>query len=174
MSFTTEVTRPIAQGDTPSILNQKTTTLPIAASTNLIKGQPCVVITGNVTAAVVANTAATTNAYVVPVESVDNSSGGDGDLNIKVVTVGPETGPYVALTSTEALTPFAYVEIGASSVVELFGTGAKYAQYIGKEAGVWSRAAGSPYDQTLSDGQVPVQPLEIGEVGWFRIMENTN
>lgn len=168
-SFGTSQTRPIAQGDTPSIVNQKTRTIPMAVQ-NVVKGKPCVVIAGLVTIATAANVIAA-NSSVVPVESVDNSNN-DG-LNIKVVDAGPETGPFVALTSSVALTVDEYVSIDATPVIIAFISGVKYARYIGKEAGVFSIDGSTPFDQSLSSGQVPVQPLLADEVGWFKIVERT-
>jgi len=170
MSFTDSVTRPIAQGDTPSIINQKTRTLPMT-NENIPKGTPCVVVAGFVTIATLANTI-NLNSGVVPVESIDNSAGSAGDLNIKVVDAGPETGPYVALTSSVALTIDQYISIDATPVIIAFAdTLVKYARYIGKEAGVFSRDGSTPFDQTLSVGQVPQQDLLADEVGWFKIVE---
>ena len=168
MSFTNTQTRPIAQGDTPSIVNQKTRTIPMAVQ-NIAKGSPCVVISGLVTIATDANVIAA-NPSVVPVESVDNT--GDG-LNIKVVDAGPETGPYVALTSSVPLTVDQYVSIDATPEIIAFTSGVKYARYIGKEAGVFAIDGSTPYDQSISPGQVPVQPLLVDEVGWFKIVERT-
>lgn len=168
MSFSSSQTRPIAQGDTPSIVNQKTRTIPMAVQ-NIAKGTPCVVIAGLVTIATAANVIAA-NPSVVPVESVDNT--GDG-LNIKVVDAGPETGPYVALTSSVPLTVDQYVSIDATPVIIAFAAGVKYARYIGKEAGVFSIDGSTPFDQSLSPGQVPIQPLLADEVGWFKIVERT-
>ena len=82
-SFTDSVTRPIAQGDTPSIVNQKTRTIPMAVQ-NILKGTPCVVIAGLVTIATAANVIAT-NPSVVPVESIDNTD--DGATTIKVAII---------------------------------------------------------------------------------------
>lgn len=169
MSFTNTQTRPIAQGDTPSIVNQKTRTIPMAVE-NIAKGTPCVVIAGLVTIATLANTIAA-NPSVVPVQSIDNS--GNDNFDIKVVDAGPETGPFVALTSSVALTVDQYVSIDATPEVVAFTSGVKYARYIGKEAGVFSIDGSTPFDQTISPGQVPVQPLLADEVGWFKIVERT-
>lgn len=167
-SFTDTQTRPIAQGDTPSIVNQKTRTIPMAAE-NILKGSPCVIDTGIVTLATNTNVAG--NSKVVPVESLDNSTGSPGDFNIKIVDAGPETGPFVALTSTEALDIDEFVEINAANEVIAFTGGTRFARYLGKEAGVFSISGSTPFDQTLSPGQVPVQPLLVDEVGWFKILE---
>lgn len=167
-SFSSSQTRPIAQGDTPSIVNQKTRTIQMAAQ-NILKGSPCVVVAGIVTLATNANVAG--NSKVVPVESIDNSAGSPGDFNIKIVDAGPETGPFVALTSTEALDVDEFVEINASNEVIAFSAGTRFARYLGKEAGVFAIDGVTPFDQSLSPGQVPVQPLLVDEVGWFKILE---
>jgi len=169
MSFSSSQVRPIAKGDTPSIVNQKTRSLRMAVQ-NIAKGTPCVVIAGLVTIATLANTIAA-NPSVVPVESVDNS--GNNTLNIKVVDAGPETGPYVALQSSVALDVDQYVSLNATPVLVLFTSGVKYARYIGKEAAVFSIGGTTPFNQTLSPGQVPVQSLTANEVGWFKIVERS-
>jgi len=168
LPFGSSQTRPIAQGDTPSIVNQKTRTIPMAAQ-NIRKGKPCVIVTGIVTLATNANV--TGNSKVVPVESIDNSAGSPSDFNIKIVDAGPETGPFVALTSTEALDVDEFVEINASNEVIAFATGTRFARYLGKEAGVFSIDGSTPFDHSLSPGQVPVQSLLVNEVGWFKILE---
>jgi len=168
-SFSTSPTREIEAGDTPGFNDDQISRN--MAIENIPKGTASVQIAGVINIATTSNTFTVDPpvAPFVPVESKDNS--GDDDLEIR--GVGP--GQMVALTlESGPVEPGEYVQIGSAGLVVAWGAGSnqtKYARYFGKEAGVFSRGAGSPFTEDLSVGVIPDQTLETGEIGWFTLME---
>jgi hypothetical protein len=137
--------------------------LPMAAQ-NIQKGKACVVIDGIVTLATQANSAG--RSPFVPIEDVDNSGGNAGD---KVIGgVGPKQ--RVTVETTDALKPFDYVKISATTgKVMKFVSGTDdvdliYGRYITKEGAVFSRDTNSPYAETLSGGQKPLLDAAANDV----------
>jgi len=171
MTFSTSPTRQIEAGDTPGFNDdQKSRRM---AAQNILKGVASVQIVGVITIATSANVAQ--NAPFVPIESKDNSAGSPGDLEIR--GVGP--GQPVALTAATDVTeifPGDYVQISDTDAgqVEEWDKATndlRYARYWGKEAAVFSRAAGTPFNELLSTGVIPDESLLASEVGWFQLVE---
>jgi len=168
MPFSNSPTRQIEAGDTPGF-NDDQISRPMAAQ-NILKGKASVQVAGIITIATTAN--AIGNAPFVPVRSVDNSAGSPGDLETR--GVGPNQ-PVALKLTTGPIQPGTYVQIGATDGEVIAWTkannGLRYARYIGKEAGVWSQSGSTPFDQDLSTGVIPDQPLASGEVGWFFLID---
>lgn len=164
-------TRDIQQGDTPG-LDYLGVSIGVGDSQNLVKGEPCFIVNGFVVAAATTENDAPT-VPVVPTESKDNSTGGDGDLEIRVVLPGQ----IIALTAGGAFTVGQYATILTTSTITALANTAtnitrKYARYIGKEAAIFSIDGTTPFDQSLSTGIVPDQSLADTEVGWFMLVES--
>lgn len=145
--------------------------LPMAAE-NIARGTVCVVDDGNVTIATTALTAAAVaNRTCVAIESVDNSGGSAGDLNIGVV-FAPEI---VAVQTKTALNPGDFLKVvTAGTVSELVDTDdldIKVGAYVGKEAAVFSRASTTPFQETLSAGIVPDQDAAIDDIVWIQLID---
>lgn len=171
MPFSNSPTRQIEAGDTPGFDDdQKSRKM---AAQNISKGIACVQILGVVTIATSGNVA--NNSPFVPVQSKDNSTGAPGDLEIRGVTADQP----VALTAASDT-----VEIFPGDLVQISDTEAgkvedwnktandlRYARYWGKEAGVFSRAGATPFEELLSTGIIPDESLLAGQVGWFKLVE---
>lgn len=164
MSFSTSATRNIKQGDTPD-LNDGQLSRRMAAQ-NIPRGTMCAVVSGIITIGTVANSVG--NARFVPIENKDNSGGSPGDLEIKGVTATQR----VALTTLDQIEVDGFAELSATDgVVQAATSGAKVARYLGKEAALLDTNTLTPFEQTLTDGVVPDDPLLTGETGWFQLVE---
>lgn len=164
MSFSVNPTRNIKKGDTPD-LNDGEQSIRMAAQ-NIPRGTACVVILGFVTIATVANSI--DNSRFVPIRDRDNSTGAPGDLEITGVSAPQK----VALETLDDLDVGDFVEVSATDgIVQKATTGAKYARYKGKEAVLLNTNTLTPFEQTLTDGVVPDEPLLAGETGWFQLIE---
>ena len=175
--FSVGPTRDVQPGDTPD-LNDSLLSRGIAA-VNLQRGQACFIKAGVVTVAAVADALAGYAAFV-PVESVDNSGGGAGDLEASGVTP-PQRVALAAEDSSAVLEPGDYVKIAATSgevekwVVTTDDQRLKYARYLGKEAALLDRDAVTLFGESLTPGIVPDQsltPVTGANVGWFQLMES--
>jgi len=146
--------------------------LPCAAE-NIPRGTLCIVEEGNVTIATTTNYVG--NRVCASVESVDNSGGAAGDLNIGVVF--PKV--LVALQTSSTLNPGDYVKVsGTAGQVEEFvdGTGnddkdLMVGVYRGKEGAVFARAGTTPYRETLSAGIVPEQDAAVNDIVWVELLD---
>lgn len=179
-SFSVGPTRRIQQGDTPD-LNDGLLSRPQAVD-NILRGEACFLIAGNVTVATAA-VAGAGHAPFVPIESVDNSGGSAGDTEMSGVAA-PQRVAMRVEASSAAIDPGEYVKISATDgQVELWvvadAAELKYARYLGKEAAVFDRATTTPFSETLSVGIVPDQTLtptatatDDANVGWFQLMES--
>lgn len=164
MSFSVNPTRNIQQGDTPD-LNDGQASVRMAAQ-NIPRGTMCAVVAGFVTIATAANSVG--NVRYVPIENKDNSGGSPGDLEIKGVTATQK----VALTTLDQIEVQGFAELSATDgTVQAATTGAKVARYLGKEAALLNTNVSTPFEQTLTDGVVPDEPLLAGETGWFQLVE---
>ncbi len=177
MSFPVGPTRRVQAGDTPD-LNDGLLSRTIVNALNLVRGNACYLVDGEITLATLALSAAGHAAFV-PIESVDNT--GDG-----LEASGVEAPQRVALlveASSTALAPGDFVKPSnnADGTVERWipTTDAhfeKYAKYLGKEAALLDRATTTPFNETLTTGIVPDQTLTptasaADNVGWFQLME---
>lgn len=167
-SFSTSPTRQIEAGDTPGFNDDQISRN--MAVENIPKGTPTFQVDGVIT--ITTNTLATGNfAPFVPIESKDNST--DDDLEIR--GVGPLQ--QVALTLfSGTLNPGDYAQVNTINSGQIIpwtkaANERRYARYFGKEAGVFSRGAATPFTESLSVGVIPDQPLTAGEIGWFTLME---
>ena len=164
MSFSVNPTRNIQKGDTPD-LNDGQQSIRMAAE-NIPRGTMCAVVAGIVTIGTIANSVE--NSRFVPIENKDNSAGVSGDLEIKGVTATQK----VALETLDQIEVGGFAELSATDgVVQAATTGAKVARYLGKEAALLDTNAGTPFEQTLTQGVVPDEPLLAGETGWFQLVE---
>ncbi len=164
MSFSTSPTRNIKKGDTPD-LNDGEQSIRMAAQ-NISRGTMCAIVAGIVTIATIANSV--DNSRFVPVEDKDNSGGSPGDLEIKGITA-PQR---VALVTLDQIEVGGFAELSATDgQVQAATTGAKVARYLGKEAAFLNTNLSTPFEQTLTVGVVPDEPLLVGETGWFQLIE---
>lgn len=164
MSFGNSPTRNIQQGDTPD-LNDGQQSIRMAAQ-NIPRGTMCVVLSGLVTIATTGNIAV--NSRFVPIEDKDNSAGSPGDLEIKGVTA-PQR---VALSTFDEIEVGEFAEMSSTDgQVKAATINPKVARYLGREAALLNTNLSIPFDQTLTDGVVPDEPLLAGETGWFQLIE---
>jgi len=180
MSFSVGPTRQVQAGDTPD-LNDGQLSRGIAAALNLARGNACYLVSGDITLATVALSAAGHAAFV-PTESVDNSSGAAKALEASGVEAPQRVALLVEASST-ALQPGDFVKpsSNADGTVEAWipTTDAhfeKYAKYLGKEAALLDRDSITPFGETLTPGIVPDLVLTptaaaADNVGWFQLME---
>lgn len=167
MSFSTSPTRNIKKGDTPDLNDGQVSTK--MAAQNIPRGTICAVVAGFVTIATIANSI--DNARFTPIEDKDNSTGSPGDLEIKGVTAPQK----VALETLDQIEVQGFAEVSATDgIVQAATTGAKVARYLGKEAALLNTNLSTPFEQTLTDGVVPDEPLLAGETGWFQLIEVSN
>ncbi len=161
----------LTAGETGEI-NPKVDSYDMAAE-NIAKGKACFIVAGFVTLATSA-LAADDHPPFVPHESKDNSGGSPGDLQIG----GVGDGQVITLTlTTGPLDPGEYAKIGATTgevIRYVTGTDAEkliYAQYLGKDTGVFARAGSTPFRETLSGSSIKPEILATGEVGYFRVLK---
>ena len=124
-------TRNVQQGDTPG-LDYLGVSVGVGASQTIVKGDPCFIVNGFVVNAVTTENDAPT-VPAVPTESKDNSTGSDGDLEIRVILPGQ----VIALTAGGSFTVGQYATIITDSVITALANTAtnitrKYARYIGR------------------------------------------
>ena len=163
--------QPLTAGETGEI-NPRVESYDMSAA-NIAKGKACFIVAGFVTLATTALAAANHPPFT-PHESKDNSSGSPGDLQIG----GVGEGQVISLTlTTGPLDPGEYAKIGATTgevIRYVTGTDASnliYAQYLGKETGVWARAGTTPFRETLSGSAIKPEILNTGEIGFFRLVK---
>ena len=148
----------------------QTTTIGMAAE-NIPAGTVCAVIDGVATIATTANSAG--EVIGVSVESVDNSGGSPGDLNIKLVL----SNCLVAVQTRTALQPLDGVKVSTTAGdVDEFVAGTddedlKIGRYRGVEGAVFARAAGTPFRETLSAGNVPEQDAAADDIVWIELLD---
>jgi hypothetical protein len=178
-SFPTTPTRNVQRGDTPD-LNDGLVSRVIPTASTIPRGAACYNANGDIVIASTANDASGFSPFV-PVESVDNQSG--GDLPISGVTAGQKVA--LGVITDQQLNPGDYVKPSDTTVNSEAGfvTGwdnadpleLRYARYLGREAGLLERDPNTPYGETLTVGVVPDQPIltteDNGTVGWFQLTE---
>jgi len=170
-------TRDVQAGDTPD-LNDGLLSRLIVNALNLVRGNACLLVDGEITLSTLALMAAG-HAPFVPIESVDNTNDG---LEASGVAAPQRVALLVEASST-ALAPDDFVKPSnnADGTVERWvpTTDAhfeKYAKYLGKEAALLDRDSVTPFDETLTPGIVPDQTLTptaspSDNVGWFQLIE---
>ena len=176
--FPTGPTRRIQAGDTPD-LNDGLLSRLIVNALNLVRGNACVLVSGEITLATQALTSAG-NTPFVPIESVDNT--GDG-LEASGVAA-PQRVALLVAASSAALDPGEYVKpsSGGDGTVQKWAPvsdddNEKYARYLGKEAALLDRDTSTPFGETLTTGIVPDETLTptataSDNVGWFQLVES--
>lgn len=150
----------MAYGTTPAGTITKEQTLlttrrlPVAAATNIVKGNVCTIDTsGNV---VVATSAAAGKAWYVAIANADNSSGIAGAISVPLAAKGH----FVTVVADGAINAGSPVKIASTAgrVVDFVeGTddeGLKVGYYIGKEGGSVSKSGSSPYLESFTDSEV--------------------
>jgi len=146
-------------------------TYPGMAAENIPRGTVVAIIDGVATIATTANSAG--EAIGVSVESVDNSGGAPGDLNIGVVL----SNCLVAVQTRTALNPLDGVKVSTTAGdVDEFVAGVddedlKIGRYRGIEGAQFARAAGTPFRETLSAGIVPDQDAAIDDIVWIELLD---
>ena len=125
--------------------------LPVAASTLITKGQVLEFDAGSdLITSPTTQTADTT--HFVALETVDNSSGADGDLDVAVAV----RGHFVTVVADGAIQPGEYVIVSgvtAGQVVQggLISTGTACGIYWGKEGGVIAKGGSGDFLETFTD-----------------------
>jgi hypothetical protein len=127
--------------------------LPVAASTNITKGNVLEQDAGGDLIISPTTQTAEVNHYVA-LESVDNSSGADGDLHVPVAVAGH----FVTVVADGAIRPGTAVVVSNSTAGQVIAyVGATHAEnqivgiYWGKEGGTVAKASGSPYLESFTD-----------------------
>ena len=133
----------------------------VAASTTITKGE---VLIGDAGGDLITQTTTPADGpHFVALETVDNSSGADGDLSCPIAIQGH----YVTVIADGTITPGSYVQ-GATGTAgqviiwagintdEIVGT------YYGKEGGSISKAGSTPYAETFTDG-ADFDPTDAGD-----------
>ena len=100
----------------------------------------------------------------------------NADIQARAGANANATAKLTAATDVTEIFPGDYVQISntdAGRVEEWDKTtnDLRYARYWGKEAGVFSRAAGTPFAELLSTGVIPDESLLSDDIGWFQLME---
>lgn len=148
----------MAYGTTPAGTITKEQTLlstrrlPVAASTNIVKGNVCSI---NATGFVVAATSSTAagSPWFVALAAADNSSGADGAISVPLAAKGH----FVTVVADGAINAGENVKASATAgrvVAFVEGTdveGLKVGQYIGKEGGIVSKSGSTPYLESFTD-----------------------
>ncbi len=154
---------------------------------NIGRGKVCVIDAGDVRIAKSNISGVSNMPVVVAVEAKDNSGGSAGDKNIMVV-MGQEI---VAVEIQNGTGSAISVKPGASLKIAATGdtpTGdgrltpmtvgsddpdLKCAEFITAEPNKWSRSATTPFSETISNGEVPEQPLAVAAnstaIGWVKL-----
>jgi len=123
----------------------------VAASTTITKGNVVVPDAGG--DLVVATTTPQQGPFYVALETVDNSSGSDNDLQCPVAV----NGHYVTVIADGAITPGDAVQQSTSTagqVITWAGSveGQKVGIYFGKEGGTIAKGSSTPYLESFTDG----------------------
>ncbi len=127
--------------------------LPVAASTTITKGEVVELdIGGDLITSPVGQTAEVT--HFVALETVDNSAGGDGDLDCPVAVPGH----FVTVVADNAITAGSRVVVSAATAGQvILYVAATHAIdqvvgiFWGKEGGTISKAASTPFDESFTD-----------------------
>lgn len=133
--------------------------LPVAASTNIVKGNVCTTdSSGNIVKAV--STSAAGKEWYVALEPADNSSGAAGDISVPLA----QKGHFVTVVADGAINPGDPVKNSTTAgrvIAFVTGTdaeGLKVGIYQGKEGGTIAKAGSTPYLESFTDSEnfVPV------------------
>lgn len=173
-------TRNIQPGDTPD-LNDGLLSRLIADTVNLVRGQACYLVAGEITVGTQALSLAGHSPFV-PIESVDNTADG---LQASGITAPQRIAVTIRFDTTDGLTinPGDYLKISDATAGQLHRwndadvDAAKYARFLGIEAALLDRDILTPFDETLTPGIVPDQSVTglttETFVGWVQLMENS-
>ena len=127
--------------------------LPVAASTNIAKGNVLEQDAGGDLVVSPVGRTAEVNHYVA-LEAVDNSGGADGALHVPVAVAGH----FVTVVADGAIRPGTAVVISGSTAGQVIAyVAASHAKnqvvgiYWGKEGGIVAKGSGSPYVESFTD-----------------------
>lgn len=150
----------MAYGTTPAGTITKEQTLlstmrlPVAASTTITKGKVCTIVSGYVVTSPTTQVAG--SKYYVALETVDNSTGGNGDQYVALA----RQGHFVTVTADGTIQPGDPVKASGSTAGEVVafvkGTdaeGLKIGVYTGKEGGTIAKSGTSPYLESFTDNE---------------------
>ena len=126
--------------------------LPVAVATTLTKGQLCEI---NPTGYIIVSSSSSVNVQrFVALATVNNSAGTGGDLSVPLAV----RGHFVTVVADEAINPGDWVKAssGTQGRVKRFVPGTddnnlKVGIYWGKESGIISKAATTPYLESFAD-----------------------
>jgi hypothetical protein len=143
---------------------------PVAANGNITKGN--VVVFAEGTGDVDVATAVGEGAHFVALESVDNTGGSSGDLYVPCAIPGHYVTVVVAAAQT--LVPGQKVIPAAAGAVAQYVNathvpGDEIGIYLGKEGGSISKAAGTPFDESFTDG-ADFEPVNAGAADVVEIL----
>jgi len=151
----------MAYGTTPAGTITKEQTLlttrrlPVAASTNVAKGNVCTInSSGDIVVATSSTSAGAT--WFVALAAADNSSGAAGDITVPLAAKGH----FVTVVADGAIKAGSPVKMSSTAgrVVDFVeGTdaeGLKVGTYIGKEGGSISKSGSTPYLESFTDSEV--------------------
>ena len=123
--------------------------IPVAASETITKGQVCELVSGYLKKS--PTTATVDVNHFVALETIDNSSGSAGDLSAPVAV----SGHYVTVVADGVIRPGARLQISASTAGQVITTGGggnkQIGWYTGKEGGIISKDASTPFQETFTD-----------------------
>lgn len=148
----------MAYGTTPAGTITKEQTLlstrrlPVAASTNVVKGNVCSINSSGYVVVATSSTAAG-SPWFVALANADNSSGAAGDISVPLAAKGH----FVTVVADGTINAGEGVKIGSTAgkvVGFVEGTdaeGLKVGYYIGKEGGSVSKAGSTPYLESFTD-----------------------
>lgn len=134
--------------------------LPVAASTLITKGQVLVADAGG--DLITATTTPAQGPHYVALETVDNSSGADGDLFCPVAVAGH----YVTVIAGGVIRPGDYVQQSTTTAGQVIADaggaeGLRVGIYFGKEGGTIAKAVGTPFLESFTDG-ADFSPVDAG------------
>ena len=123
--------------------------IPVKAATTITKGNVCELSSGYLVHSPVAATIDVN--HFVALETVDNSAGANGALTAPVAV----NGHYVTVVADGVIRPGARLQISASTAGQVITTGGggnkQIGWYTGKEGGIISKDASTPFQETFTD-----------------------
>jgi len=124
--------------------------LPVAASTTITKGEVVVPDAGG--DLITATTTPAAGPKYVALETVDNSTGADGDLHVPAAVAGH----YVTVVADGTIRPGAYVQQSTSTAGQVITDAGgddnlRVGIYFGKEGGTIAKGSSTPYLESYTD-----------------------